>query len=643
MHFKMIGQGNPWHIQSIYEFQFFNCPICVYKDQSKQDFVNHAFNDHPESISSLLNIGDGSLQDVDIPTKIKTEDDPLAPKENDLYQEESEDHDNEAKVDFEGFEAKSELPDFKCEVCSECFKDGQLLLEHVDSLHKNSNVDQDETIHDVGIVGLQLFECDICKEPFRTTGRLAKHLRTSHFSVITTKCDSCGTKFDSSEEKDIHRIYCISPQTNPNSKDKSTVQKIKKLPKKGKVAVQKRKKLPQKIKSSTQTGIIPRTDKVPLECPQCEKECKTYYKLVKHVYDDHHNQGKSSSETNDTFCNQCHKEFSDSQTLRKHLFVEHNSECLICSKNFTTSQLLMIHLIEDHKRIDDCCLTCGLFMESGKSKIEHMTSCSEKYKCPLCPYTVGQSGNLYINHIRRIHWKEDVYRCDPCQKPFTTPTEFKKHIQKIHEKKDLSVECDLCGKVLSSKNALYTHMKNVHEKVKKHTCEKCGFQVADKHQLRHHIQQVHEKQRNIQCDQCGKEFYSRVQHNRHYRAVHENDIGGPNQCHRCELSFWTKSKLDKHIKQVHDSFYVKKFKCDKCEKSFSENFQLLRHTREMHENKESVKCNECGKEFGRMANLNIHIKTVHRGIKDFKCEHCGMEFVRKKKLEQHLEICLNSQ
>ena len=641
----MIGQGNPWHIQSIYEFQYFNCPICVYKDQSKQDFVNHAFQDHPESISSLLNIGDSSLEDVDFPTKIKAEDDPLAPTENDLYQEEIEDQDNEEKVDFEEFEAKSEKLDFKCEVCSECFEDGQLLLEHVDSLHKKSNIDDEKrTASYEAEGGLDLFECDICREPFRTKGRLAKHLRTSHQSGITTICDSCGTKFDSSEEKDIHRIYCISPETNFDSKNEITVEKkIKKLPKKCKDAVQNKKELPQKVKSrKTQyANIVPRNDKVPLECNQCEDVFKTYYKLVKHVYDDHHHQ-ISPSEMMGTFCNQCNKEFPDCETLREHLFVNHNSYCIICSKNFDSSQHLMMHLIEDHKRIHDSCTYCGIFLDSGKSKLEHMKNCSEKYKCALCPYGVG-SYVLYVNHIRLKHWNEDVYRCDPCNKTFTVGEELKRHIQKIHEKKDLSAKCDLCGKVLASKSSLYTHMKNVHEKVKKHTCEKCGFQVPDKHQLRHHIQQVHEKQRNIQCDQCGKEFYSRVQHNRHYRAVHENDIGGPNQCHRCELSFWTKSKLDKHIKQVHDSFYVKKFKCDKCEKSFSENFQLLRHTREMHENKEIVKCNECGKEFGRMANLNIHIKTVHRGIKDFKCEHCGMEFVRKKKLEQHLEICLNSQ
>ena len=58
---------NPWNIQSIYELQYFNCPSCIFKDQSKQTFVNHAFEEHPEVVGFLHIIPDGSLSDVDFP------------------------------------------------------------------------------------------------------------------------------------------------------------------------------------------------------------------------------------------------------------------------------------------------------------------------------------------------------------------------------------------------------------------------------------------------------------------------------------------------------------------------------------------------------------------------------------------------
>ena len=56
---------NLWKFQSLYELQFFNCPACDYKDKSKQEFVDHACNVHPESINCLMNVSD--IHDVVCP------------------------------------------------------------------------------------------------------------------------------------------------------------------------------------------------------------------------------------------------------------------------------------------------------------------------------------------------------------------------------------------------------------------------------------------------------------------------------------------------------------------------------------------------------------------------------------------------
>ena len=52
---------NPWSIQSIYEFQYFLCPSCPFKDHSKQEFINHAYEAHPWSVDYLNDIQDGSV------------------------------------------------------------------------------------------------------------------------------------------------------------------------------------------------------------------------------------------------------------------------------------------------------------------------------------------------------------------------------------------------------------------------------------------------------------------------------------------------------------------------------------------------------------------------------------------------------
>ena len=58
---------NPWNIQSIYELQFFLCPSCIFKNHSKQELINHAYEYHPDSIEYLININDKSLIDIILP------------------------------------------------------------------------------------------------------------------------------------------------------------------------------------------------------------------------------------------------------------------------------------------------------------------------------------------------------------------------------------------------------------------------------------------------------------------------------------------------------------------------------------------------------------------------------------------------
>ena len=38
---------NPWHVNSVFDFQYFNCPECKKKTKGKQEFVNHASRCHP--------------------------------------------------------------------------------------------------------------------------------------------------------------------------------------------------------------------------------------------------------------------------------------------------------------------------------------------------------------------------------------------------------------------------------------------------------------------------------------------------------------------------------------------------------------------------------------------------------------------
>ena len=61
---QKVKLEDPWKVQSLFEFQYFNCPSCEYKDYVIQDFIYHAFENHPESIEYLSNITDGSLEGI---------------------------------------------------------------------------------------------------------------------------------------------------------------------------------------------------------------------------------------------------------------------------------------------------------------------------------------------------------------------------------------------------------------------------------------------------------------------------------------------------------------------------------------------------------------------------------------------------
>ena len=47
MEMKITKQDmNPWDVSSIFNFTYYCCPECDWKDQNKQNFVNHAFTYH---------------------------------------------------------------------------------------------------------------------------------------------------------------------------------------------------------------------------------------------------------------------------------------------------------------------------------------------------------------------------------------------------------------------------------------------------------------------------------------------------------------------------------------------------------------------------------------------------------------------
>ena len=140
---------NPWNVQSLKEFQFFNCPSCVFKNHSKQEFINHAYEDHSEFVYNLKNINDDSFVDVicpwnepisqikieeltDIDESIKTEEiDPLG-----IDNEKTEKNIENVKTVHKETKIKIEVPDSLGE--SQTLNQTNIKIKNIDPLEIDS-------------------------------------------------------------------------------------------------------------------------------------------------------------------------------------------------------------------------------------------------------------------------------------------------------------------------------------------------------------------------------------------------------------------------------------------------------------------------------------------------------------------------
>ena len=61
--------SNPWHVESIQDFSFLNCPECTFKSKHEDFFQEHAVKSHPQSrVLFDENIEIDPLQEVKVAT-----------------------------------------------------------------------------------------------------------------------------------------------------------------------------------------------------------------------------------------------------------------------------------------------------------------------------------------------------------------------------------------------------------------------------------------------------------------------------------------------------------------------------------------------------------------------------------------------
>ena len=159
---------NPWSIQSVYDLQYFLCPTCQFKDHSKQTFVFHAYEKHPQIVEQLRNVTDHSLNDVECPW-LYSNDQKL----------ENGDHDDDHYDTFEDkvnikLEVSETFGDISTNDKTESFEDEALFFNNEEEYFSQSDEDNAEDDPDFNhnddiddVKDQELFQCDQCEKSFK--------------------------------------------------------------------------------------------------------------------------------------------------------------------------------------------------------------------------------------------------------------------------------------------------------------------------------------------------------------------------------------------------------------------------------------------------------------------------------------------
>ena len=338
---------NPWRITSIYSLQYFDCPTCMFKDQSKQNFINHAYETHPEAIDDLRNISDGSLNDILCPwdlAEIKIEEqlpvkceikDEIEASDSEIYipkivvEEDDPDWDN-------GQDEKCTIDDRRnCEICNAELATIYHLIRHIETVHEDQ----------------KNYHCYECEKSFGYQKTFQKHMRRVHKSNSNVNqsneerdkiypCTKC--------EKTFAGKWLLKRHLNVIHESNGKLKK-KRGPKGPRVPSKKLSKLERKIKDKETT----------VTCDKCGKDFRRSY-IEQHVKWVH--EGFKPFK-----CKLCDKAFIKESMVKRHVLLFHEKQknyvCHLCGKAFSTDQHLQRHRESIHEGIINK-VTCELCNKS---------------------------------------------------------------------------------------------------------------------------------------------------------------------------------------------------------------------------------------------------------------------------------------
>ena len=257
-------------------------------------------------------------------------------------------------------------------------------------------------------------------------------------------------------------------------------------------------------------------------------------------------------------CSICH-EYTEKSQIREHL-REHFSGsasshfCDKCGKSFQTSHLLKYHSLSH----DD-----------------------PKFPCDSCKYKALTKGALKV-HIKAVHTRESVQRCDVCFEGFAVQRSLIRHMMKKHGREH-KLKCDKCNRIFLTEQRFSLHTadnckEEILNKKEKNACDICSYKAKEASHLRSHKAAVHDKVTHF-CDTCNYKSTWKQNVDDHIKHTHRNIVKVTHPCGLCDYSTTKFGNLKIHAEAVH---LKKREECGLCGHTTSGKSNMRKHMIKAH-------------------------------------------------------------
>jgi len=286
--------------------------------------------------------------------------------------------------------------------------------------------------------------------------------------------------------------------------------------------------------------------------------------------------------------------------------------------------------------------------------------------CPICGYHVKIKSNL-LTHLRKVHGKTDIYRCEFCTETFDFLRKLVTH-ENIHK--------DAHSKSISINYSSHCSIKLIDEELKgsgrEHVCTICGKSFEWIRKLRLHMKRAHA---TLECILSGevkeppncinnREEGNDVKTRRTKRRVIQKTSKKDKETCDTEFSSIDNEQSNDPIKRLDSDSSVckedtgdvkaaasvssvpfisnntdgfKKYVCSECQDWFSSRRGLMRHIEQLHNMERYDTCVVCGERFSGLRKLKLHM-IEHSSVNSFDCPDCDENMNSVDAFRAHLEL-----